>query len=1448
MSQQPTGGPSLKGWMQKKGGLLGSRWQRRHFRLQDYQLMYSKTDDESVSEQHSFSIQDAKVDVVPKAKYNKREYVLELFSKSESRTYIVQAESKEAMLDWISTIRAAVQSYGAAVAKMNADSSDDEAPDAAPAPPVKKIPAPPGGEQKKTIPPPPPAGMQNYEPSSDEADSGEDEDTVDVDAFSPPSAPRASMQIMAGLPGLPLTRKPGQSVAEMGAAMAELSRFGKQEEAKEADEDDDIMDDIPDISERDIWFRYERTAVPEAAAAAPAVAIKEVEEEPETEAPPPPAAPADMDMNDIVESGSEDDSSEDEDSDDAVVGDGPGLPPPPPQINTPPATSSAPATTSEDGVEGKGHDSDDEGEVGDDVPSYVYFNPVTNQVLTEDPATMTPAERIAKTNQFGALAALQGEGNRDIIPSQKARRNSAIITEAAKGAKFEQKVDKRTRIAITLRDIIDNCQSILDTNVGGPIMMSDMDVFHDMIEKVTQIKDDIYNANATIEEEDSRTDTQSMLSLADHPWNFDNAVAHNFRAKVAQAHAEGERVYQEWHMPQYFSDLPLPSSFLAGKIIVQINVRIPTKREPQKIKIHITKNTTVIEAIETAYEKYKNNLGDAMTLPADDLVLKIVGAEAFLTGKNMVLDYEDIRRELRQQKSLDLQLMASPQPVEEKDSNETEYRATVKPELKPVNRDDYKVANMDKNLFNMGVLSMSSIATPYRVRVCGLDNCTQESLPRMGPSVGHLWMETFLFVGNRKIPGTIHRTSLREFGKSPRWLQWYTSTGVNYSTLPSYTRVGFMVYGKKVDINKDILLAWSSMTLVDAQGELSNGAKNIKLWPIAAKVKDKHGGKPKFDPDFIFKASTRENLHALNPVVLHVEFETFVLPVVAPLIDDHKDPSPMKVGHEYPMKSLSRANNKMWKNILTVDALHPLTDAEKELVWMCRHHLVEKPEMLHVFLNSVDWTIPDHASEARRLLQIWNYHPAVPVDYAIQFLDFKYPDMFVRRWAVEKLDTLPDHSLKDYILQLVQCLKYEPYHGGPLKDFMLRRALKNPVGIGHLTFWLLKAELHMPYFCERFGLILEEYLAFAGRHSRLLRVQDTACNKLVKISEKIIRLTRANMEESVIKETYKQDLEHLNKSFFLPAGGMFLPSDPRKRVMTLDVKKCRYMSSKMVPLWLVFQNADPNGSNVYLMFKSGDDLRQDMLTLQLLNIMDKIWLADGLDMRLKPYNVIATGVNDHGTGVGMIQPVINSDTISGIQVDHGGGAIGALKLDPLDLFIRSHNPGKQQYEKAQVNFTRSSAGYLVATYILGIGDRHNGNIMLTHEGHLFHIDFGHFLGNFKSKMGFNRERTAFVFTPEMAFVMGGHKTKLFKSFLGLCSSGYAVLRKNTSFFEVLFALMVPAGMPELMVEADVNYFRDKMALNKTLEKADKILRDEVRKSLASRYRRFDNMIHNFKHN
>jgi hypothetical protein len=66
----------------------------------------------------------------------------------------------------------------------------------------------------------------------------------------------------------------------------------------------------------------------------------------------------------------------------------------------------------------------------------------------------------------------------------------------------------------------------------------------------------------------------------------------------------------------------------------------------------------------------------------------------------------------------------------------------------------------------------------------------------------------------------------------------------------------------------------------------------------------------------------------------------------------------------------------------------------------------------------------------------------------------------MRAFAVACLEGLTDDQLAVYMLQLVQVLKYEPFHDSSLARFLLRRCLVNTRILGHVLFWHLKSEMH----------------------------------------------------------------------------------------------------------------------------------------------------------------------------------------------------------------------------------------------------------------------------------------------------------------------------------------------------------------------------------------------------
>jgi phosphatidylinositol kinase/protein kinase (PI-3 family) len=191
-------------------------------------------------------------------------------------------------------------------------------------------------------------------------------------------------------------------------------------------------------------------------------------------------------------------------------------------------------------------------------------------------------------------------------------------------------------------------------------------------------------------------------------------------------------------------------------------------------------------------------------------------------------------------------------------------------------------------------------------------------------------------------------------------------------------------------------------------------------------------------------------------------------------------------------------------------------------------------------------------------------------------------------------------------------------------------------------------------------------------------------------------------------------------------------------------------------------------------------LFKDMFVLQLINIMNQLWISNDHDLNILTFNCLQTGDKR-----GFIEMITEAETLKEIQ----GSVINAFRKSIINDWLKSHNPQTQNFLKAVDNFTNSCAAYCVATYVLGIGDRHNDNVMVKYSGHMFHIDFGKYLGDAQMFAGiYKRDRSPMLFTQDMFYVInqGTETTGRFQEFIDKCCKAFQILRQN---YDLLLTLM-----------------------------------------------------------
>ncbi|KAJ6630818.1 kinase-like domain-containing protein [Mycena sp. CBHHK59/15] len=200
-----------------------------------------------------------------------------------------------------------------------------------------------------------------------------------------------------------------------------------------------------------------------------------------------------------------------------------------------------------------------------------------------------------------------------------------------------------------------------------------------------------------------------------------------------------------------------------------------------------------------------------------------------------------------------------------------------------------------------------------------------------------------------------------------------------------------------------------------------------------------------------------------------------------------------------------------------------------------------------------------------------------------------------------------------------------------------------------------------------------------------------------------------------------------------------------------------------------------NWDCVSVIVKTGADLRQEQLAVQLIREFQRIWEEENCACWVRYFHIVITG----GTS-GLVETITDAVSIHSIKKSEYARRLAEGRLGHVTLFDHFKNtygdPSSAKFARAQRNFAKSLAGYSIVTYLLQIKDRHNGNILLDRDGRLVHIDFGFILSQSPGNLGF--EAAPFKLPPEYVEVLGGVDGVAYLEFKRLFREGFEAARKH----------------------------------------------------------------------
>jgi len=373
----------------------------------------------------------------------------------------------------------------------------------------------------------------------------------------------------------------------------------------------------------------------------------------------------------------------------------------------------------------------------------------------------------------------------------------------------------------------------------------------------------------------------------------------------------------------------------------------------------------------------------------------------------------------------------------------------------------------------------------------------------------------------------------------------------------------------------------------------------------------------------------------------------------------------------------------------------------------------------------------------------------------IQLLDIPRLPPVVMTFIVDRLNSLSDEDLENVLPNIVLALRYY----SDLLGFLIQRSLAS-MRLRMSIFWMLISfKLRRDLYSSYYYMFITNLDAKMGK--------STVYNELISGRN----FFRCLSHLSATEETARLEAKDI------PVGEGVLPHpfDPTASIKRIVTDKLHIKKSMTRPMLIPLECHTALGPVRKDMLIKKEDLIVDNVVLNVIRVMDHILkLEEGTDFFILTYRTISMGKE-----CGVIEIVDNAETL--YTIDH------RIAKNTLVHLLDSNTT--TTVERLMDRFVKSTAAWCVISYLLGVGDRHLENIMLTNDGRLFHIDYGFILGDDTKIMA-----PAIRISTQILECLGGERGENFAYFKRVCIRIYKCLRRHSNLILSMLSVLSEDGL------------------------------------------------------